>query len=153
MNGCTCPHCGRSFYSGGFLSLHAPVCPRSPEQRAAVAAALADPDRPGWARGQHAYAAAAAATGAPSHTALREAFGSWAAVCDAFGLEPAPGGRPRGNGERPERSRLREARAIAEVEEALEADARLREALRDRGWTVCSAPRVLADGRLAWVLR
>jgi len=97
-----------------------------------------DPDRPGCALGGVIYARRARECGAPSTEMLRAAFGSWAAVCAHFGLASG---------------RDRETQAIREVEDALEAAARLREAWRDHGLPVCRVREIDGGRRMAMELR
>lgn len=136
-----CPFCG-SVYAPQNRNAHAASCLADPDVLARVAAALADPDRPGVALTQIAYREVAARDRLPERKTLTGKYGSWPATCRAFGLEP------------PQNHVVRsEPVAIAETEGALERDAALRDYWSGgRGFEVCSG-RALPDGRTAWMLR
>ena len=150
----TCPHCNREFASAGY-GTHVPVCLHNPVIRERVAAAMLDPDAPGWARTKTAYSAIARRTGAPSVMSLVNHCGSWAAACAEFGVIPAPSGRQRADGVMILRQGQHgaEERAFAEVEEALLYDRGVRAWVWEHGLTVSDTPRELPDGRLAWMVR
>ena len=139
----SCPHCARVI-SAAHMATHVAICPRNPEHRERITAALADPDRPGYALTRTAYDANCAALRVPSSSTLERQIGSWSATCALFGLRVAPAGRPA-----PQR---RETEAMSEVVAALEADAELRQRERARGLEVCRV-RELPGGRVAYVLR
>ena len=134
----TCPHCGRLSCGVRNGAAHAAMCPHNPDVAPRIRAALENPDRPGWAFGGVIYARRARECGAPSAEILRAAFGSWAAACAHFGLASG---------------RDRETQAIREVEDALEAAARLREAWRDYGLPVCRVREIDGGRRVACELR
>ena len=140
----TCPHCGRVIRN---LGTHEPRCPHNPVVRARTAAALADPEHPGYARSRAAYRGVTSEFDAAGVALLRDYYPTWAAVCEAFGLRVPEQGRSR-------RVAAREDIAIAETEEALERDAELREYWSGgRGLPVLDTPRQLPDGRVAWMVR
>ena len=146
----TCPHCGATMLRAN-LSQHAPRCPSAPGMPARIRAALADPGCPGMALSVRAYKENAIAAGLPGPDALRRAWGDWPAVCARVGLVP---GRASGyGGGIVQQRRTREVEAIAEVEEMLEADARLRESLRTRGLEVCAVREIDGGRRVAYMLR
>ena len=80
-----CPHCGMELYPHT-ARRHVRLCPRNPAQRAGIVAALSDPQRPGYAVSYYAYDRRAQRLHAPSTALLFRAWGSWMAVCAAFGL-------------------------------------------------------------------
>lgn len=141
-----CPHCGRAFNNGRHIALHIAACMDSPNVRARVLAALADPDLAGRARTSTAYEAIAKEVGAPSRSTLMLNYGNWGDLCADFGLlspyrsrqgrleESAPAGV---NAKIAVARRLRLAAEAAEME---------------RGLPVCGC-RLLPNGDIAWMLR
>jgi hypothetical protein len=102
-----CRHCGREIFSRGG-NQHEASCPDNPVIAAAVAAAIADPEHPGFARSKVAY------TKLPrtpiGAEMLVAKYGSWDATVRRFGLRPASelptmerncGGRPSNWGMEP----------------------------------------------------
>jgi hypothetical protein len=84
----TCPHCGGTF-SVPTIKQHLRACPDAPTVHAAIAEALADPDKPGFALSAHRYNNRRVFLGAPGHTTVLPRYGNtWAGVCEAFGLLP-----------------------------------------------------------------
>ena len=151
VGGHVCPHCGETFCLSGLL-MHEPVCVARPDAPARVRAALEDPARPGYAVGVMAYRQRAAELGATSHPTLLEVFGDWGLVCAWAGLKPSKDRPPKARVAVVQR-RDNEAAAIAEVEAALEADARLRESLHTRGLEVCAVREIDGGRRVACMLR
>ena len=127
-----------------------------PEMAARIRPALTDPDRPGYAVSTRRYRQRSAAMGAPSYPALLAEWGDWPAVCAHFGLTAPPltrGGVRRVPSPNAATRRRTEADAIREVEAQLEADARLRESLKDRGLEVCGDAYPARGGGWAYMLR
>ena len=151
IGGHVCPHCGATLSLSG-LYMHEPVCVERPDMRARVREALEDPARPGYAIGVMAYRQRAAELGATSHPTLLEVFGDWGLVCAWAGLKPSKDRPPKARVAVVQR-RDNEAAAIAEVEAALEADARLRESLHTRGLEVCAVREIDGGRRVAYMLR
>jgi predicted RNA-binding Zn-ribbon protein involved in translation (DUF1610 family) len=101
----TCPHCGETFQAKQH-SRHISVCLHRAEVREAAAVVMADPARPGYARGKVEYEAVRATYNkrpawvaggykAPSYTIIVEHFGSWGAAVNAFGLKLSTDVPPR----------------------------------------------------------
>ena len=147
-----CPHCGRGWLPQ-WRERHAAICPHDPAVLARVRAFLEDPDQPGVARAQTWYTQNSPRHGGlPERKALTAAHGgTWRGVCRALGLEPGQSAGFRAGTHVTRRTA--EARAIAEVEEALIYDRGVRSWVWDRGLTVLDTPRQLPDGRLAWMVR
>lgn len=80
-----CPYCEQSA-GGKHLAKHMQRCPRNPDLRATIVAALAEPDAPGCAVNQVQYAQSARKNSAPSVKRLIAVFGSWDAACSYFDL-------------------------------------------------------------------
>ena len=83
-----CPYCERLA-----VRAHPSRCPDNPEMRARLAAALADPNKPGYAISRNLYTLHACTLKLPAEVTLEKHFGSWSALVAAFGLKAATVGR------------------------------------------------------------
>lgn len=146
-----CPHCGATFTQAGAHRQHTNRCVFRPGVEEIVRRALEDPDHPGVALSVNRYCDRAPEYGAPAETTLRAAWGGWPAICARVGLRPGQASGPK-RGFR-QAAVQREAQAIADVAAAVEADAEVCAWVWGRGLTVLDTPRVLPDGRLAWMVR
>ena len=148
----TCPHCGRHFAlcSG---PAHAATCVHAPDMPDRVRAAMEDPARPGIALSIRAYDERASQYAAAGHDSLTRAWGpTWSDVARRVGLEPGQkAGTAKGTHTAAQKA-VTEGKALAETEEALQADAELRAYWNNRGLEVCGA-RELPGGRVAWMVR
>ena len=83
----TCPHCGM-VDSAGNITQHARVCFADPDVRLRVLTALTDPTDPTRAVSGKRYNAQCASMRIPAGNTLLKRYGTWSAVCAAFGLTP-----------------------------------------------------------------
>ena len=144
-----CTHCGQ-MHDTRLVALHERRCIANPAVRAATAEALSDPLRPGCAVTPAEFKEWQPGTEAAPFNTLMRLYGSWAGICEEFGLaSPLLRGNKRGAKARQlkiEEAELKQARLDAE--EA----ARNREAMGREGLKVCRT-RELPDGRVACMLR
>lgn len=89
----TCPHCNREI-SRRSLPQHVRVCPDNPPIHDAIAGAIADPYRPGYAVCTRVYKNQRVLYGAPCVSTVLEHYGSWPESCIAYGLTPPDGDTP-----------------------------------------------------------
>lgn len=83
-----CQHCGVDMASGS-IARHERLCPDNPPVRAAIRAAMTDPDHPGVQLSTPRYDARRALFGVPHSNVLEIRYGSWTQAGAEFGLLPS----------------------------------------------------------------